>query len=219
MTKILIVEDEKHMLDLLTLELQHEDYEVDVATDGRNGLEKALAKNYDVILLDLMLPKMNGIEVCRRLRLEKTTPVIMLTARDSVMDKVNGLESGADDYLAKPFAMEELFARIHAILRRSNQTLQNIIYRDITLNIDTFQVWKADEEIHLTTKEYQLLKLFIKNPKKVFTRDDLMKEIWGYDNDSETNVIDVYIRHLRHKLETQKDIYIYTIRGVGYQFK
>ncbi|MDQ0362685.1 response regulator transcription factor [Breznakia pachnodae] len=219
MEKILIVEDEKHMLDLLKLELTHENYEVESATAGDVALTMALEHDYDLILLDLMLPKMNGVEVCRRLRLEKDTPVIMLTARDSVMDKVNGLESGADDYLAKPFAMEELFARIHAILRRKTNKIQMITYRDLSLNYDSFQVWKGKEEIVLTTKEFQLLKLFMRNPNKVFSRDELVEEVWGYENDSETNVVDVYIRHLRGKLENGEDKYIHTVRGIGYRFQ
>lgn len=219
MEKILIVEDEKHMLDLLKLELTHENYEVESATAGDVALTMALENDYDLILLDLMLPKMNGVEVCRRLRLKKDTPVIMLTARDSVMDKVNGLESGADDYLAKPFAMEELFARIHAILRRNTQKIQMISYRDLSLNYDSFQVWKDKEEIVLTTKEFQLLKLFMRNPNKVFSRDELVEEVWGYENDSETNVVDVYIRHLRGKLENDEDKYIHTVRGIGYRFQ
>lgn len=219
MEKILIVEDEKNMLDLLKLELTHENYEVESATAGDVALTMALENDYDLILLDLMLPKMNGVEVCRRLRLEKDTPVIMLTARDSVMDKVNGLESGADDYLAKPFAMEELFARIHAILRRNTNKIQMITYRDLSLNYDSFQVWKGKEEIVLTTKEFQLLKLFMRNPNKVFSRDELVEEVWGYENDSETNVVDVYIRHLRGKLENDEDKYIHTVRGIGYRFQ
>ncbi|MDF9824006.1 two-component system response regulator ArlR [Breznakia sp. PF5-3] len=219
MAKILIVEDEKNMLDLLRLELTHEHYEVDCAQTGRDALDKALVNEYDLILLDLMLPQMNGVEVCRRIRLEKSTPIIMLTARDAVMDKVNGLASGADDYLAKPFAMEELFARIHALLRRSTQTLSNINYRDLVLHIDAFQVWKKDQEILLTVKEFQLLKLFMKHPRKVFHRDELIEEIWGYENDAETNVVDVYIRHLRNKLESDNDTYIHTVRGVGYRFE
>ena len=219
MEKILIVEDEKHMLDLLKLELTHEHYEVEYATAGDEALKMALENEYNLILLDLMLSKMNGVEVCRRLRLEKDTPVIMLTARDSVMDKVNGLESGADDYLAKPFAMEELFARIHAILRRNTQKIQTINYRDLSLNYDSFQVWKGKNEISLTTKEFQLLKLFMRNPNKVFNRDELVEEVWGYENDSQTNVVDVYIRHLRDKLENDVDKYIHTVRGIGYRFQ
>jgi DNA-binding response OmpR family regulator len=219
MTRILIVEDEIHMLELLSLELTHENYMVDTAITGKEALEKMLQDNYDLVLLDLMLPLMNGIEVCRRLRLEKDTPVIMLTARDSVMDKVKGLVSGADDYLAKPFEMEELLARIRAVLRRQHQEIQNIIYRDLTLNYDTFQVKKREQEIELTVKEFMILKLFIKHPGKVISRDTLIKEVWGMDFDPSTNVVDVYIKHLRNKLETQDDQYIYTIRGIGYCFK
>ncbi|MFV0380868.1 MAG: response regulator transcription factor [Breznakia sp.] len=219
MKKILIVEDEKHMLDLLRLELTHEGYEVASATAGDVALHMALETDYDLILLDLMLPKMNGVEVCRRLRLHKATPIIMLTARDSVMDKVNGLESGADDYLAKPFAMEELFARIHAILRRHKQTIQTLIYRNLSLNYDAYKVWKQEAEIMLTSKEFQLLKLFMRNPNKVFHRDELLEEVWGYENESETNVVDVYIRHLRSKLETDEDKYFHTVRGIGYRFQ
>lgn len=219
MEKILIVEDEKHMLDLLTLELTHEHYLVSCASNGSEALTMALQDDYDVIVLDLMLPKMNGVEVCRRLRLEKSTPIIMLTARDSVMDKVNGLEVGADDYLAKPFAMEELFARIRALIRRNKTSGSVITYRDLTLNYDSFQAWKGETELILTTKEFQLLKLFMRNPNKVFHRDEIMETIWGYENDAETNVVDVYIRHLRNKLENDEDVYLHTIRGIGYRFQ
>ncbi|MFV0379347.1 MAG: response regulator transcription factor [Anaerorhabdus sp.] len=219
MEKILIVEDEKHMLDLLSLELSHAGYNISCATDGDTALKLALEQDFDLIILDLMIPKINGVEVTRRLRLSKLTPIIMLTARDSVMDKVNGLEAGADDYLAKPFAMEELLARIRSVIRRNFNTLSKIKYRDLILDCDSFTLINNNEEVLLSAKEFQMLRLFLKNPHKVFTRDDLLEEVWGYCNDSESNVVDVYISHLRSKLEKNDVKYIHTIHGVGYTLK
>lgn len=219
MTKILIVEDEKNMIQLLKLELEHEGYVVDTAEDGDSGLDLALCNDYDLIVLDIMLPKKNGLEVCRRIRLKQDTPIIMLTARDTVMDKVQGLEMGADDYLAKPFALEELLARVRSLLRRSNTMKNHVSYKDIVLENDTFKVYRNQEEIFLTKKEFQILQIFITNIGKVIDRDAMIQKIWGYDSDGETNVVDVHIRHLREKLEDKGKIYIHTVRGVGYRFE
>lgn len=214
--KLLIIEDEKNMSELLKLELSHSGYDCNQALDGKDGLEKALSDNYDLILLDLMLPKMNGIEVCRRLREQKDTPVIMLTARDSVMDKVNGLQIGADDYVAKPFDMEELLARIHALLRRTQmkKEISTLQHGDLHIDLPTRKVMYQGKEIVLTVTEFDLLMLLVKNAGQVLTRHQILDEVWGYDDDVSTNIIEVYIRYLRNKM---KGIPIETIRGVGYR--
>lgn len=215
---ILIIEDEKNMSNLLRLELTHANYRCDQAFDGETGLTKALNQDYELILLDLMLPRINGIEVCRRIRLEKQTPIIMLTARDEVMDKVNGLQVGADDYLAKPFAMEELLARINALLRRvkiQNNTLK-YKHKDLKIDVIKHQVLFMKKEISLTTTEFDLLVLLVKNSGNIVTRDAILNEVWGYEKSVSTNVVEVYIRYLRNKLP---GIMIETIRGVGYRLK
>lgn len=213
---ILIVEDEKNMSNLLKLELTHSGYQCDQAFDGEDGLKKSLENDYELILLDLMLPRINGIELCRQLREKKQTPVIMLTARDEVMDKVNGLQVGADDYLAKPFAMEELLARINALLRRVNMQnkVNKYVYGQVKMIIDKRQVFYQEHEVTLTTTEFDLLALLVKNGGKVVSRNDILDQVWGYDGDVSTNVVEVYIRYLRNKM---KGIPIETVRGVGYR--
>lgn len=213
---ILIVEDEKNMSNLLKLELTHSGYQCEQAFDGEDGLKKSLENDYELILLDLMLPRINGIELCRQLREKKQTPVIMLTARDEVMDKVNGLQVGADDYLAKPFAMEELLARINALLRRVNMQnkVNEYVYGQIKMIIDKRQVFYQEHEVTLTTTEFDLLALLVKNGGKVVSRNDILDQVWGYDGDVSTNVVEVYIRYLRNKM---KGIPIETVRGVGYR--
>lgn len=217
MYKILLIEDEDNIASFVKMELNYEVYSVEVCEDGVQGLEKALQEDYDLILLDLMLPKLNGMEVCRRLRKVKNTPIIMLTARDSVMDKVSGLQTGADDYISKPFAIEELLARIEALLRRVNEIKKvsnNLEFKDIYIDLEGRIVKQGNEEVNLTTKEYELLVQLMINKNKVLSRDNLLENIWEYDYEAETNVVDVYIRHLRSKLKN--DGYIQTIRGVGY---
>ncbi|WP_427127790.1 response regulator transcription factor (plasmid) [Priestia megaterium] len=221
MQKVLIIEDEEGLVEFLELELKYEGYSVDIAYDGRTGLEKATKQNYDIILLDLMMPGLNGIEVCRRLRTTKDTPVIMLTAKDSVMDRVMGLDNGADDYLSKPFAIEELFARMRVIFRRQeNKTLERkllLTFKDIELDLESRTMIKDKKIIELTNKEFELLAIFMRNINKVLTRDMLLEQVWGYDSVVETNVVDVYVRYLRNKLNVEeKELYIQTIRGVGY---
>ncbi|MBM6930842.1 response regulator transcription factor [[Clostridium] spiroforme] len=214
--KLLIIEDEKNMSELLKLELSHSGYDCHQAFDGKDGLEMALNDHYDLILLDLMLPRMNGIEVCRRLREHKDTPVIMLTARDSVMDKVNGLQIGADDYVAKPFDMEELIARIHALLRRTQmkKEMNTLEHGELHIDLPTRKVIYQHKEIVLTVTEFDLLMLLVKNAGQVLTRHQILDEVWGYDDDVSTNIIEVYIRYLRNKM---KGIPIETVRGVGYR--
>ncbi|MCP1452387.1 response regulator transcription factor [Priestia megaterium] len=222
MQKVLIIEDEEGLVEFLELELKYEGYSVDIAYDGRTGLDKATKHDYDIILLDLMMPGLNGIEVCRRLRTTKDTPVIMLTAKDSVMDRVMGLDNGADDYLSKPFAIEELFARMRVIFRRqeNNKIVDQkllLTFKDIELDLESRTVIKEKKLIELTNKEFELLAIFMRNINKVLTRDILLEQVWGYDSVVETNVVDVYVRYLRNKLNVEdKELYIQTIRGVGY---
>lgn len=221
MTKILLIEDEKNLARFIELELKYEGYEVSVSYDGRSGLELATEEEWDLILLDIMLPQLNGIEVCRRIRAIKTTPIMMLTARDSVMDRVSGLDSGADDYLSKPFAIEELLARIRALLRRvpSFSSVSNpvLVFKDIRLEVEARVAKKGDELLNLTKREYDLLLTFMENANVVLTREVLLNKVWGYESEVETNVVDVYVRYLRNKIDTPgEESYIETVRGTGY---
>ena len=218
MKKILIIEDESNISDFVKMELEYEGYEAEISEDGKEGLIKALREDYDLIVLDLMLPGISGLEVCRRLKKEKDIPVIMLSAKDSVMDKVAGLQIGADDYIAKPFAIEELIARIQAIFRRTEKVKSNIIkFKDLSIQLESRTVMKNEEKINLTNKEYELLILLLNNKGKVVTRDNILNEVWGYDYDAGTNVVDVYVSYLRNKLdEKNKEAYIETVRAVGY---
>ncbi|HES8347964.1 TPA: two-component system response regulator CovR [Streptococcus pyogenes] len=220
--KILIIEDEKNLARFVSPELQHEGYEVIVEVNGREGLETALEKEFDLILLDLMLPEMDGFEVTRRLQTEKTTYIMMMTARDSIMDVVAGLDRGADDYIVKPFAIEELLARIRAIFRRQDiesekKVPSQGIYRDLVLNPQNRSVNRGDDEISLTKREYDLLNILMTNMNRVMTREELLSNVWKYDEAVETNVVDVYIRYLRGKIDIPgKESYIQTVRGMGY---
>ncbi|MDY5211739.1 MULTISPECIES: response regulator transcription factor [Intestinibacter] len=218
MKKILMVEDETSISDFIKGELEYEGYSVCIKEDGREGLEEALKNEYDLIILDIMLPSMNGFEICRRIKKVKITPIIMLSARDSVMDKVNGLQIGADDYIPKPFAIEELLARIEVVFRRQDNTNNSIVkFKDIVIDRRSRVVKKNNNEINLTNKEYELLMILIDNKDKVVTREELLDQIWGYGYEPETNVTDVYIRYLRSKLDNKnKEEYIQTVRSVGY---
>lgn len=218
MKKILIIEDEKNISSFVKMELEFEGYITRVIEDGKQGLDEAINKDYDLILLDLMLPSLNGIEICRRLKKEKNTPIIMLSAKDSVMDKVSGLQMGADDYVSKPFAIEELLARIQVVFRRDNNSnSKNLNFKDLSINIDSRVVKKGDEELNLTNKEYELLLYLMENKDKVISRLSLLESVWGYNYETETNVVDVYVRHLRNKLDTEdKEEYIKTVRSIGY---
>ena len=203
--KILIVEDETKLARFVELELKHEGYTVFVANDGRTGLELFEASQPDVVLLDLMLPELSGIEVCRRIRKTSDVPVIMLTAKGEVMDKVIGLDSGADDYMTKPFAIEELLARIRAALRRTpsadegDETILKL--QNLTVDTARHTVKLGDNNIELTKREFELLVCLIKNKNIVLTRDQILNKVWGYDYIGETNVVDVYIRYLRTKID------------------
>ena len=224
MSRILIIEDEDNLSNFVSLELQHEGYETKVCENGREGLVTALNEVWDAILLDLMLPELNGLEVCRRLRQSKSTPIIMMTARDSVIDRVSGLDHGADDYVVKPFAIEELLARLRAVLRRvdfenDNGTTKQttVTYRDLTIEKENRVVRRGDEIIELTKREYELLLTLMENINVVLARDVLLKKVWGYESQIETNVVDVYIRYLRNKIDRPgEDSYIQTVRGTGY---
>ena len=225
MSKVLIVEDEENLAKFVGLELKHEGYEVETVLDGRSGLDAALENNYDVILLDLMLPELNGLEVARRLRETKKTPIIMMTARDSVIDRVSGLDYGADDYVVKPFAIEELLARIRSLLRRiaieteSSDKHRSIInFKDLRIEKENRIARRDDQIINLTKREYDLLLTLVENINVVQSREQLLKEVWGFDSEVETNVVDVYIRYLRNKIDDpeSKASYIQTVRGTGY---
>ena len=217
--RILIVEDEAAIARFVELELRHEGYQVDKAEDGRAGLEQALAGQYDLVLLDIMLPGLSGLEVLRRLRREKDTPVILLTARDTVMDKVSGLDMGADDYITKPFAIEELLARIRTALRKRPAKAPEPVLTLGPIAMDTArrQVRCNGQAVELTTREFDVLRLFLENPEIVLSRETFLSRVWGYDYVGETNVVDVYIRYLRSKLDAacEKSL-IHTVRGVGY---
>ena len=220
--KILLVEDEEKLARMVEMELKYEGYTVEKAFDGRKGLERALSGEFDLVLLDIMLPQLSGMEVLRRLRKESQVPVIMLTARDSVMDKVSGLDSGADDYVTKPFAIEELLARIRAALR--NQTGPGtgtcLSAGEVSMDVERHQVTVKGTPVELTKKEFDLLRHLLENKGRVLSREALLDAVWGLDFVGETNSVDVYIRFLRGKLDDAFGIkLIHTVRGVGYVIK
>ena len=224
MSRILIVEDERKIARFLELELQHEGYEVETAGDGRTGLEKALNWKPDLMILDLMLPELSGIEVCRRLRHESDVPIIMLTAKDDVSDKVMGLDMGADDYMTKPFAIEELLARIRVGLKKHRAVAAapaaNVLTAGkLVLDPAKYSVTMDGAPISLTKKEFDLLKYLMQHKGQAGTRDALLSDVWGYDYAGDTNVVDVYIRYLRHKIDEPFGVKtLHTIRAVGYMF-
>ena len=223
MSRILIVEDERKIARFLELELQHEGYEVETAGDGRSGLEKALTWKPDLMILDLMLPELSGIEVCRRLRHESDVPIIMLTAKDDVSDKVMVLDMGAADYMTKPFAIEELLARIRVGLKKhrasSSPATTVISAGKLCLDPAKYAVTWDGKPVALTKKEFDLLKYLMEHKGQAVTRDALLSDVWGYDYAGDTNVVDVYIRYLRHKIDEPFGVKtIHTIRAVGYMF-
>lgn len=224
MAKILIVEDETKIARFVELELKYEGYEVEIALDGRQGFEKAMHDDVDLVILDVMLPGLSGIEVCRRVRQEgNQVPIIMLTAKDDVTDKVAGLDMGADDYMTKPFAIEELLARIRVSLNRhSNVGVKTEILQHgkLLLNLSSHTVTYDKEEITLTKKEFQLLEYLLKNKNIAMTREQLLNNVWDYEYLGDTNVVDVYVRYLRQKIDDKYGIHlISTVRGVGYIIK
>jgi DNA-binding response OmpR family regulator len=216
---ILVVEDDAAISRVLQLELEHEGYQVTVARDGLSGLELAL-KEPDLVLLDLMLPRMDGMEICKRVRAKSRVPIIMLTAKDRVPERVAGLDMGADDYLTKPFSTEELLARVRARLREKAPADNVIAYRDLVMDRDRHEVRRDGKEINLTAKEYALLEYLLLHRNKVHTRDELFNGVWGSDFLGDSNLIDVYIRYLRGKIDDGFDEkLITTVRGVGYTIK
>jgi heavy metal response regulator len=220
--RILVIEDEDKVADFIKRGLKEEGYAVDVASDGEEGYYQATTNFYDLILLDLMLPKLDGLSLCRKLRQEDNhTPIIMLTAKDSIKDKVKGLDSGADDYLAKPFSFEELLARIRVILRKG-KSLQptKLQVGDLVLDLLSHKAWRGAEEIALTTKEYALLEYLMRNAGSIITRTMISEHVWDINFDTFTNVIDVYVNYLRNKIDKgRKKKLIHTIRGRGYVLK
>jgi DNA-binding response OmpR family regulator len=217
--RVLVVEDDAQIVRVLRLELEHEGYVVDTATDGLAGLEKAL-KEPDLVILDVMLPKMDGLEVCTRVRAKSTVPIIMLTAKDRIPDRVSGLDLGADDYLTKPFSIEELLARVRARLRERHPKSNVLAVRDLTMDRDRHEVHRAGRPIALTAKEYALLEYLLLHRNKVHTRDELFNGVWGSDFLGDSNLIDVYIRYLRGKIDDGFDEkLISTVRGVGYTLR
>ena len=216
--RILIIEDDEAILKVLRRVLSYEGYQVDTALDGVGGLNLAREGQPDLILLDWMLPGMDGLEVCQRLRNTATTPILMLTAKDTIQDRVHGLDAGADDYLVKPFELDELLARVRALLRRTqSERAQVLTFADLVLDTSTRQASRKSRVISLTAKEYELLELFLRHPRQVLTREIIFDRVWGYDFGGESNVLDVYIRYLRQKLEENGESrLLHTVRGVGY---
>ncbi|HML68110.1 MAG TPA: response regulator transcription factor [Clostridia bacterium] len=219
---ILIIEDEADIVRFLMLELQHEGYSASSCTNGRAGLEKALTGEFDLILLDVMLPELNGIEILRRLRKENSVPVILVTARDTVMEKVNGLDMGANDYITKPFHIEELLARIRMVLRTAEPSSPSspegtLSIGDLILTASSRQVTRAGVIIELTKTQYDLLEYLLRNRDIVLSRDQILSHVWGYEYAGNSNVVDVYVRYLRNRIHDSDEIKIIeTIRGIGY---
>ncbi len=216
--RVLIIEDDEAIVRLLRRGLAYEGYQVDTALEGQSGLTMARDGHPDLVILDWMLPGMDGLEVCRRLRTGGSVPILMLTAKDTIQDRVQGLDAGADDYLVKPFELDELLARVRALLRRTQpERTQVLTFADLTLDTGTRQAIRKGRIISLTAKEYELLELFMRHPRQVLTREMIFDRVWGYDFGGESNVLDVYIRYLRQKLEIEGEMrLLHTVRGVGY---
>lgn len=225
---VLIIEDEQAIVDILKFNFLKEGYKVLEALDGQTGLDLALSENPDLILLDVMLPKMDGFEVCKKIREKSSVPIIMLTAREEEVDKVLGLELGADDYMTKPFSVRELTARVKANLRRTSidrekigqESGNNISSGDLTINIERYEVSKQGKVIDITLREFELLKFLAMQPDKIFSRESLLENVWGYEYYGDVRTVDVTVRRLREKIEDDPSIprYIITKRGVGYYF-
>ncbi|MGL4623627.1 MAG: response regulator transcription factor [Culicoidibacterales bacterium] len=215
--RVLVIEDETNLARFIELELKFQDFDVDKAINGEEGLEKSLENEYDLILLDWMLPGMQGIDILRELRKTSVTPVIMMTAKEGVENEIEGLDTGADAYITKPFEIDQLLAHVRAVLRRTekeDEAADGIIhYQDITIYTNRYEVFVGEEKVELTKKEYDLLLLFIRNKGVALDRRRILSEVWGYEYYGETNVVDVYVRYLRSKLNRD---YIKTVRGVGY---
>jgi DNA-binding response OmpR family regulator len=215
--RVLVVDDELMIVEMLTMGLNYEGFEVSVARTGFEALEVARDRKPDLVVLDVMLPGLDGVEVCKRLRAQGNAGILMLTARGEVDDRIIGLEAGADDYLVKPFAFRELMARARAILRRKGIDLQQTLrIGDVVLDRQTRKVTRGGRAVELTPREFDMLELFLSHPRQVFTRDVILNRVWGYDYLGDTNVIDVHIRHLRQKLGDEERNLIRSVRGIGY---
>ncbi len=216
--RILIIEDDEAIVKSLRRALAYEGYQVDTAVDGESGLLAARDHAPDLVILDWMLPGIDGLEVCQRLRAGDAVPILILTAKDSTQDRVQGLDAGADDYMVKPYELEELLARVRALLRRTQQDRAPVLsFSDLSLDTSTRQASRKNRIINLTAKEYDLLELFLRHPRQVLTREMIFDRVWGYDFGGESNVLDVYIRYLRMKLELGGEArLLYTVRSVGY---
>ncbi len=217
-THVLVIEDEERIRQFLQRGLTYEGYRVEGAADGVTGLALARETPPDLVILDWMLPGLDGLEVCRRLRAAGPTPILMLTAKDAVSDRVQGLDAGADDYLVKPFSFDELLARLRALLRRAAPAQPEALrFADLSLDTGTRQAFRGDRAIELTAKEYELLELFMRHPRQVLTREVIYDRVWGYDFGGESNIIEVYVRYLRTKTEASGEPrLLHTVRGVGY---
>jgi two-component system, OmpR family, response regulator MprA len=216
--RILIIEDDEGISKVLRRALVYEGYQVDTALDGESGLNLHRDNHPDLVVLDWMLPGMDGLEVCRRLREIGSVPILMLTAKEALEDRIHGLDAGADDYMVKPFELDELLARVRALLRRTQVERAPVLtFGDLSLDTSTRQATRTNRVIMLTAKEYDLLELFMRHPRQVLTRELIFDRVWGYDFGGESNVLDVYIRYLRQKLESQGETrLIHTVRSVGY---
>lgn len=218
--RILVVDDDPEILSLLRRGLTYEGYVVEEASDGKEALAKALQSSPDLVVLDVMMPGLDGLEVCDRLRQANDVPILMLSAKRTVSDRVLGLERGADDYLIKPFAFDELLARVRALLRRRKPGTEVLRFADLAMDISSREVTRAQRQVELTTKEFDLLELFMRHPRQVLRRELILERVWGYDFEGESNVIDVYVRYLRAKLRTGNELpLLHTVRGVGYVLK
>ncbi len=218
-TRVLVIDDDPSVTSLLKRGLAYESYKVATASSGKEGLELARENPPDLVILDVMMPGMDGLEVCRRLRaVDPSLPIIMLTARDGVGDQVLGLETGADDYVVKPFTFEVLLARIRALLRRTEQQVAEVLkFADLVLDTGTHTARRGYREIDLTTTEYDLLSQFMQNPRQVLSKEQLLNKVWGYDFEGNYNILEVYVRYLRSKLEAEGEVrLIHTVRGAGY---
>ena len=218
---VLVIDDDEQITSFLKRALAYAGFSVDVAASGEAGLRRALTQPPDVVVLDVMMPGLDGLEVCQRLRAGDDVPILMLTARDAVTDRVRGLETGADDYLVKPFALAELVARLQALVRRrAPRAPQRLQFADLAVDLGTREVWRGDRRIDLTAKEFDLLVAFLTNPRQVLSRDQLLQQVWGLEPGIDTHVVEVYVGYLRQKLEAGGEPrLIQTLRGAGYSVR
>ena len=218
--RILVVDDEPHIIDFIALGLRREGYRISTAADGPEALRKAQTETPQVVILDLMLPGMDGLQVCRRLRAGGDVPILLLTARDAIEDRVLGLDAGADDYLCKPFSFAELSARVRALLRRRGTYLGPILqWAGLRADVTTREVWRGEAPVSLTAREFDLLVMFMRHPRQVLTRQIILDTVWGFDFEGDDNIVEVYVRYLRNKLGDQPPRLLQTVRGVGYALR